>query len=300
MKIGYPCINRSIGCSANRTFRLNSYSEKYLIDTVWNNLNCLEKILIFNVSKNILFFRITSDLVPFASHPVNKFKWQKYFSDKFREIGDFIKEKHIRISMHPDQFTLINSPDTEIFKRSVAELEYHSDVLDLMHLSSDAKIQIHVGGVYKDKTMSIKRFINRYKMLDERIRRRLVIENDDRNYTFAECLEIYRQTGIPVLFDSFHHSINSSGETVRENVESASKTWGEKDGILMMDYSSQKKGSPTGTHSYNISISAFQRFLKETAPFDFDIMLEIKDKEVSALKAVNVAKKDSRFIKLKE
>lgn len=299
MKIGYPCINRSIGCSANRTFRLNSYSEKYLIDTVSNNLNCLEKILQFNVSKNILFFRITSDLVPFASHPVCKFKWQEYFSDKFREIGHFIKEKHIRISMHPDQFTLINSPDTEIFKRSVAELEYHSDVLDLMHLNTDAKIQIHVGGVYGDKSESIRRFVARHKTLSEKIRRRLVIENDDRNYIFAECLEIYGQTGIPVLFDSFHHSIKSGGETLRECVESASKTWGKKDGILMMDYSSQKKGAPIGTHSYNINTTAFQRFLKETAPFDFDIMLEIKDKEVSALKAVNTAEKDRRFIKLK-
>jgi UV DNA damage endonuclease len=108
MKIGYPCINRTIGCSANRTFRLKSYSEERLIETVENNLDCLLNILKFNVEHNILFFRITSDLVPFASHPICQFPWQRFFRDKFRKIGDLIRTHGIRISMHPDQFTLIN------------------------------------------------------------------------------------------------------------------------------------------------------------------------------------------------
>ena len=136
----------------------------------------------------------------------------------------------------------------------------------------------------------------RYKLLNEKIRRRLVIENDDHNYTLAECLAIYSETGIPILFDSFHHSINSSGETLRDGIRLASKTWTRNDGILMMDYSSQKKGAPSGTHTHNINIADFKRFLKETSPIDLDVMLEIKDKEISAFKAVNAVKKDNRFV----
>ena len=61
----------------------------------------------------------------------------------------------------------------------------------------------------------MRRFISRYKELPYAVRRRLVIENDDRNYTLDDCLAIYAETGIPVLFDALHHELNNSGETVK-------------------------------------------------------------------------------------
>gem|GEM_PF-2544233 len=64
MKIGYPRINRTLSCRGNKAFRLKSYSPERLIGTVHNNLSCLLDILQFNVTRNLLFFRITSDLIP--------------------------------------------------------------------------------------------------------------------------------------------------------------------------------------------------------------------------------------------
>ena len=92
MKLGYPCINWTIGCKGDRTFRLKSYSDDRLIETVQNNLDCLHQMLRFNVEKNLLFFRITSDLIPFASHPICTFNWQDHFKKDFKRIGNIFKK----------------------------------------------------------------------------------------------------------------------------------------------------------------------------------------------------------------
>lgn len=295
MRIGYPCINTSVGCKSSRTFRLKSYSEKRLMETVENNLVCLGRILRFNLKHNILFFRITSDLVPFASHPICKFDWQGSFGKRFKGIGDFIKSCGMRISMHPDQFTLINSLDNRVFENSIRELVYHAQVLDLMELDTSAKIQIHVGGVYGDKKASMRRFVERFEMLDEIVRRRLVIENDDKRYNLKDCLKISAEVGIPMLFDVFHHEVNNSGETTKEAFELFTPTWKPEDGLPMVDYSSQLTSDIKGKHAETLNLGIFREFLEATKPFDFDIMLEIKDKEMSALKAIEIASQDDRF-----
>lgn len=202
----------------------------------------------------------------------------------------------MRISMHPDQFTLINSLKGGIFKRSVRELLYHARILDLMGLGMDARIQIHVGGVYGDKNAGIARFIERYTKLPEEVKRRLAIENDDISYTLADCLRISDAVGIPVIFDVFHHELNSSGESIARALEKAAVTWKKRDGILMVDYSSQKRNARKGSHSESIDMKQFSAFLKKSRGIDFDLMLEIKDKEKSAVKAVKAAENDPRLI----
>ncbi len=288
MKIGYPCINRSIGCTANRTFRLRNYSEGLLIEKVSNNLDCLFKILRWNLSKGLMFFRISSDLIPFASHPVCKFDWVKHFDRRFKEIGRFILNNKIRISMHPDQFVLINALKKDIVKRSISELKYHCQVLDAMGLDSSAKVQIHIGGVYGDKEKSKERFVKEYKKLPYLIKKRLAIENDHYMYSLKDCLDINEKTKIPIIFDNFHHFCYNNGESYSEAVSLADSTWRRKDGLLMTDYSSQKKRERKGKHAEHINIRDFKKYVQETKKYDFDIMLEIKDKEKSALKAVKV------------
>jgi len=295
MRIGYPCINRSIGCTANSTFRLASYSEELLIEKVENNLNCLQRILEYNLKNGLLFFRISSDIVPFASHPVCTFNWGRHFGPGFRRIGAFIKKHRMRISMHPDQFILLNSPRKEVVERSILELDYHRKVLDLMELDATAKIQIHLGGAYGNKRKAMEKFVSAYLTLDQKTRKRLVIENDDRLFSLQDCISVHEKTGIPLLFDGFHHECLNNGEGVRKAVMSAESTWRRKDGVLMADYSSQEKGMRKGKHAEHIDISHFRRFIREADGVDLDIMLEIKDKEKSALKAIGVLRAMGRL-----
>jgi UV DNA damage endonuclease len=169
------------------------------------------------------------------------------------------------------------------------ELEYHALVLDLMGLPASAKVQIHVGGVYGDKPAAVSRFVERYQRLRSAVRRRLVVENDDRCYTVADCLEVHRLTRIPVLFDVFHHSVNSSGETTRAALRRCAATWRRADGPLMVDYSSQEPGQRRGRHAEHIDARDFRRFLTAARGVECDVMLEIKDKEKSAPEALALA-----------
>ena len=299
MKIGYPCINNSISRNSPSTFRLASYSEHKLAQTIEGNLIHLNQILKYNVKNNLLFFRISSDLIPFASHPICEFNWCKHFQTEFVQIGDFIKKHNIRISMHPDQFVILNSPNSKIVENSINELKYHCRVLDEMDLDATAKVQIHIGGVYGNKVEAINRFTRIFndssRLIDNAIKKRLVIENDDRLYSLKDCLSINQETSIPIVFDSFHHELLNNEEPIRIALEKAMSTWKmSRDGFPIVDYSSQNsvKGKENkrrkGKHAERIDLILFKKFLEETQNLDFDIMLELKDKEKSALKALDI------------
>jgi UV DNA damage endonuclease len=105
--------------------------------------------------------------------------WFALFQSEFEQIGNFIKKHNIRISIHPDQFVILNSLNTNIIKSSINELKYHCNVLDAMRLDETAKVQTHVGGVYGNKIKAINRFVRTYddisRFVDEIIGRGLVI-----------------------------------------------------------------------------------------------------------------------------
>ncbi|MBC7233585.1 MAG: UV DNA damage repair endonuclease UvsE [Chloroflexi bacterium] len=296
MRIGYPCINLSLTCRPSRTFRLASYSEERLCETLANNLACLEEIIYWNAVHDLLFLRITSDLVPFGSHPANQYPWDQEFAPDFARIGEQIQGYGLRISMHPGQYTLLNSPRSKVLAASLADLRYHARVLDLLGLDQTAKIQIHVGGLYGDKKAAMARFVQRVNNLEQTVRDRLVVENDERFYTLEDALSIHAQCGIPVLLDTFHHELNPDGRSLREALAAAAATWSQKDGLPMVDYSSPLPKGRTGSHAYSLNKAHFKRFLKESRPFDFDLMLEVKNKERSALLAAKIAASDPRFV----
>jgi UV DNA damage endonuclease len=287
MKIGYPCVNEAMDCSAANTFRLASYSEERVVAAVSANLTCLRRMLEWNVAQGLLFFRMGSGIVPFGSHEINTFPWQTHFATEFQAIGDYIKANDLRVSFHPDQFVVLNSPSPDIVRRSIQELIYQGSMLDLMGLDGTAKLQIHVGGLYGDREGAISRFVQVHATLPEAVKVRLVVENDDRLFPLRDCLHLHELTGVPILFDNFHHECLNHGEPMHEALRLAAGTWHTTaDGVPMMDYSSQALGERKGKHTDDLVDASFREFLSHLHGLDFDIMLEIKNKEASALRAV--------------
>ncbi|WP_081867848.1 UV DNA damage repair endonuclease UvsE [Hymenobacter sp. IS2118] len=289
MKIGYPCVNEAMDCSAANTFRLASYSEERLLAAVSANLTCLRRMLEWNVAQGLLFFRMGSGIVPFGSHEINTFPWQTHFAAQFRAIGDYIKANDLRVSFHPDQFVVLNSPSPDIVRRSIEELVYQGSMLDLMGLDSMAKLQIHVGGLYGDRELAISRFAAVHATLPAAVKARVVVENDDRLFPLRDCLHLHELTGVPILFDNFHHECLNHGEPMAEALRLAAATWHPtRDGVPMMDYSSQALGERKGKHTTDLVDERFREFLTNLHGLDMDLMLEIKNKEASALRAVAI------------
>jgi UV DNA damage endonuclease len=285
IRIGYACINTKLD-PPNRTCRLKNATADKILELSSANVAALEPILEWNAAHGIELFRITSDLIPFGSHPINTVPWWRILESQFVRIGELIASKHLRVSMHPGQFTILNSPRREVIANSVKELEYHTAVLDALGVDDSHKIVIHLGGIYADKAESLSRFIEICKTLPSRIKARLVIENDERCYTVADALMASKAIGVPVVFDVFHHSWNPAFDPVpvRSIIGLAAKTWRKRDGRVKIHYSNQWPGGPAGAHSRSIHLGKFLQFYDSIQDLDIDIMLEVKDKQESVLK----------------
>lgn len=292
MNLGYVSIIMSKPNLKMKSCILKNASNERLIELIKYNLNILDKLLDYNYGNNVFLFRISSGFIPFASHPINQIDWCKMFNKEFKAIGYKAKKYGIRLSMHPGQYTTLSSPDPKVVEKSIWDLQYQTGVLDCMDLDSTNKIILHVGGKYDDKKSSMERFISEFKKLPQNIKNRLVIENDDRNYTANDILYISKKTGAPVLFDFFHHILNHEGElNIKKIVKKCGETWNEKrDGKQKIHYSQQATGKKAGSHSTTICVPEFLEFCKLLPP-NVDVMLEVKDKDISALKCINALKK---------
>jgi len=299
MNVGYACLTLGVPGTEYRTLRQKDISPAKMRSIIDTNLSALERVIDYNGTMGIRLFRITSDLIPFGSSPKNPVSWVNEFSARFHRIGTKIREYGIRVSMHPGQYTVLNSPNPDVVSRSVDDLLYHAQILDALGTDATSKIVLHVGGIYGDRERAIRRFIDNYRFLPENVKKRLIIENDDRSFTIQEVLGIANELRIPAVFDNLHHEINPSADhkTEAEWVIEAGKTWKPIDGKQKIHYSQQDPGEQRGSHSFTIAIDPFLEYVGEIA--DADVMLEVKDKNWSAIKCHNCLRPDREILHLR-
>lgn len=299
MSIGYACLTRGIADLSYKTCRKQNATEENLLSLIEHNLTTLEAMIDYNHQNDIRLFRISSDIIPFGSDfSVNDLDWSKIFKEQFERIGEKVKDYGIRVSMHPGQYTVLNSKNEDVVNRAIDDLTYHTQFIDSLNVDSSHKIILHIGGVYGDENEAIDRFISVYRKLEQDIKDRLIIENDDRLYTIEDVLSISEQTGAPVVYDNLHHFINP-GESLGNDrmwIEKAKKTWSLDDGRAKVHYSQQQLNAREGAHSQTVRIREFMDYYESVRSLDIDIMLEVKDKNLSAVKCV-LATKDEGAMK---
>lgn len=303
MAIGYACIAIGVPDTGLSRCILKNATEHKLRSIITANLSSLEAMIDYNIKNDIRIFRISSDIIPFGSHPVNQIPWWVDYQDVFQKIGAKIKTSGMRVSMHPGQYTVLNAKDPQVVQNALADLQYHANVLDALTMDYTCKLVLHIGGVYGDKVSAMKTFIRNYHKLPEAIKNRLIIENDDKNYTIEEVLSISEETGAPVVFDNLHHDINPVEQgnlSEYEWIVKAARTWKEKDGRQKIHYSQRKEGAPIGAHSDTVTLKPFIEFYDQLQSKEIDIMLEVKDKNLSAIKCLKSVDKNTTAKHLEE
>lgn len=298
MNIGYACLCVGVPNTGFKTCTQKNAVEENLREIIKHNLKMLSNIIDYNIENKIKLFRISSDIIPFGSSPVNSLNWREEFKNELTELGEKIKSGNIRVSMHPGQYTVLNSPDNEVVNRSVDDLEYHCGFLDALGVDFQNKIVLHVGGSYGDKESAEGRFIENFSFLRKNIKKRLVLENDERSFNICDVLRISSKILIPVIFDNLHNEVNPCLEEAADIfwIKKARETWKGEDGVQKVHYSQQNKDKKKGAHSKTINLTEFLKFVENIAFDEIDIMLEVKDKNLSALKCMN-AISSNRHIK---
>jgi len=191
----------------------------------------------------------------------------------------------MRVSMHPGQYTVLNAQKEDIVQKAIKDLEYHSKFLDALGVNSSNKIILHIGGGYGDKASAMNRFIENFKRLSPSVKNRLVIENDGTTFNIEDVIFVSSKINIPVIFDNLHHECNHElDEPIKEIMKKVAKTWKEKDGDIKVHYSQQNAQKQIGAHSNTIIVKTFLEYYEEIKGFNLDIMLEVKDKDISAIK----------------
>lgn len=191
------------------------------------NAEALQASLDFCASHGIGAFRISSQILPVKTHPEAGYAMDDLpggaeIMARFRECGRFARANHLRLSFHPDQFVVLNSPNPRTLAHSLAELNYQAEVAEWVGADT---INLHGGGAYGDKAAALRALRGNIEDLPEPVRVRLTLENDDKVYTPSDLLPVCAGTSVPLVYDVHHHRCLPDGLSVAEVTDRARNTW---------------------------------------------------------------------------
>lgn len=303
VRFGYVAMSVQLeNASPSRTMTMATFSKlpdreaglRRLEQIARENLHNTMRLLKHNRYMDVHVYRLTSKLIPLATHQ-DMSDWDPYtpLADDFAEVGAFAREHGIRLSFHPDHFTVLSTPRPEVYASSVRDLRHHVKMLEMMGLDEKATCNIHVGGTYGDKEAAGQRFIQQFNEIEERITRRLTLENDDKTFTAAETLDICEQVGAPMVLDLHHHAVNNPDNDRPEELwPRILKTWERNYGHSLppkMHISSPKSESDPRGHADHVDSGPLVSFLLDIAPETpaIDVMIEAKRKDEALLRLMD-------------
>ncbi len=285
IRYGFACKTIGVPGADLSSLTLARATPENMLAVCRHNLRALETMLRYCASAGIPLMRISSDIIPLASHPQNAFDWRAQLHDEFSSLRNVLAATGIRVSMHPGQYTVLNSPRQEVVEHAVADLVFHADFLDALGADGSARIVLHLGGGYGDRPSAMARLTENLLALPPQTLARISLENDERTFTIEDAIAVCGRCGLPAIFDVFHHSLNAPAKGSLEYwLDRSAETWAAKHGRPKLHYSQQLAGGKPGMHSRSIAMQDFLEFHHSLGQREVDVMLEVKDKNLSAVK----------------
>lgn len=302
VRLGYVALSKALDdVTTSSTITYTNYINKNyntskLLEITKNNLDSLYEIIKYNVKNNFHFYRLTSKLVPLATHDKVDFDYITPLSDEYKKIGKLINDNNIRVDTHPDQYAVLNSMDSKIVKNTVEILEYHYKIMNALGIK-DKIIILHVGSSACGKKASLTRFINNFNKLPDYIKKCIAVENDDKVYNIKDVLELCHKINVPMVLDYHHFICNNEGEDINDYLKEIIETWDKK--LPKMHFSSPKSKlkKEFRSHSNYINSKHFINFINilKKQNKDVDIMLEAKAKDDAISRLVRCLKYETNY-----
>jgi UV DNA damage endonuclease len=295
MNLGYACINSTLSVqkpkvTTNRSMIKKTFEERgvdYAGELSMLNVADLSTILKWNVDNGINFFRLSSELFPWASeYKFTDLPQYQSISKLLSIVGEFAKNNELRITSHPGPFNVLVSPREHVVENTITDLRIHGEMFDMLGFSRTPfnKINIHCNGVYGDKISAMDRFCKNFERLPKSVQTRLTVENDDKAsmYSVLDLMYIHKRIGIPIVFDYHHHKFCTGDLSEQEALELAISTW--PDGIKPVVHYSESKSLHESDDKIKLQAhSDYIHKLPNLYENNVDIMVEAKAKELSIL-----------------
>ena len=297
MNLGYACINTALSenkITTNRIMRRKTFDAKgidYVSDLALANVKDLKTYIQWNNEMKIKLFRLSSQIFPWSDeYFVSHLKDYDEIASIMLEVGKIAKDAGQRLTMHPGPYNCLASPTKKVVEKTIRELNFHSEQFNMMGYDPSPynKINIHVGGAYGDKELTLNRFCDNFELLNDDTKKRLVVENDDspNEYSVKDLVNgVHLRIGIPITFDYFHHKFNTGGLTEEEALIVASATWPE--GVTQCCHYSESRQKEQLDESIRPQAHSDLIYEKiQTYGLEPDIVIEAKLKEQAIFKRV--------------
>lgn len=297
IEFGYACINMDLGGFKSYNLRDLNGDPEIIKERIRWNFYQTSNVIYDNYINGINMYRLSSELVPLATHPLFD-RWQKenewlWFKDE-NVLGylDYIKniqqKTGMKLSLHPGQYTVLNSIRGDVVEKALQDLLYHYWLLNKI---GGWLIIIHVGGVYGDKQKSKRRWERVFNDLPQSLKGVIALENDDKSFSLEDVLEISQNTGVLPLLDIHHENCNPSKHTnLNDNLRDLIRVWKARNLEVKIHLSSGRNYFSDCSHSDYVAVEDFNYVKELFNKSEYDstlwVMLEskMKNKSINKLK----------------